>query len=87
MVDEAIQAYSAIVKDLADHTGVSAPAMLGWLRLMWERNQPGDRDSAREGGRSYLDRTRTLKDRMAADDRELWEEAEEVVNSFPPRPE
>lgn len=87
MVDEAIQAYSALVKDLADHTGVSAPAMLGWLRLMWERNQPGDRDSAREGGRSYLDRTRTLKDRMAADDRELWEEAEEVVNSFPPRPE
>lgn len=82
MADDAVQAYASITRDLADNIGVSAPAMLGWLRLVWERNHAGDRDSARKAGRDYLDRTRDLKDRMAADDRELWEEAEKVVNSF-----
>lgn len=82
MVDEAVQAYASITRDLTDDIGVSAPAMLGWLRLVWERNHARDRDSARKAGRDYLNHTRDLKDRMAADDRELWEEAEKVVNSL-----
>jgi tetratricopeptide (TPR) repeat protein len=84
MVDEAIPAYSAITKDLADHIGVSAPAMLGWLRLTWERNQPGDRKTARETGRAYLEHTKSLRDQLPADDRDLWDEVAKAVDSFGP---
>ena len=87
MADEAIRAYAAIGTDLADHIGVSAPAMLGWLRLTWERNQPGDRKKARETGRAYLDRTKAMKDDMATDDRELWNEVETLVKSLEAQPD
>lgn len=87
MRDEAIMAYSTIIADPTESIGVSAAAMLGWLRLMWERNQAGDRRAAYEKGREFLERTRSLKDTISDDDRELWKEVEARVNSFESQPE
>jgi hypothetical protein len=87
LVDEAIEAYAGICADFAEQIGVSAPAMEAWLRLMWERGKPGDRKTARDGGRGYLNRTGPLKERMSAEDRDLWDEVETLVKSLEARPE
>lgn len=87
MVDEAIEAYAGIGADFADQIGVSAPAMQAWLRLIWERGKPGDRKTARDGGRGYLNRTSPLQERMSPEDRELWNEVETLVKSLEARPD
>ncbi len=87
MADEAILAYSGIWSENANNAGVSASAMTGWLRLMWERGKPGDRQTARDKGREYLERTRSVKDKMSEDDQELWTEVESIVKSFENQPE
>ena len=89
MIDDALSMY---VKVWSAHMGnikISAPAVLSWMKLSWERNKPsadpaapGDRQGAYEGGAKYLELTGRFKDKMIEDDLELWKEVEKLVGIY-----
>lgn len=89
MVDDALSMY---VKVWSAHMGnikISAPAVLSWMKLSWDRNKPstdpavpGDRQGAYEGGAKYLELTGRFKDKMIEGDLELWQEVEKLVRIY-----
>jgi tetratricopeptide (TPR) repeat protein len=93
MADDAIAMY---VKVWSAHMGnikVSAPAMLGWMRLSWERNKPSndpalpaDRQGAYEGGARYIELTGRFRDKMIESDLKLWQEVEKLVKTYEAAP-
>jgi tetratricopeptide (TPR) repeat protein len=94
MTDDAIAMY---VKVWSAHMGnikISAPAMLNWMQLTWDRNRsskdpatPGDRQGAYEGGAKYLELTGRFKDKMIEADLDLWKEVEKLVKTFEANPD
>jgi len=93
MVDDAISMY---VKVWSAHQGnikISAPAMLNWMQLSWDRNKassdpntPGDRQGAYQGGAKYIELTGRFKDSMIESDLELWKEVEKLVKTYEGNP-
>ena len=89
MLDDALSMY---VKVWSAHMGnikISAPAILSWMKLSWDRNKPsadpavpGDRQGAYEGGAKYLELTGRFKDKMIESDLELWQEVEKLVQQY-----
>lgn len=89
MIDDAISMY---VKVWSAHQGnikISAPAMLSWMQLSWDRNKasndpntPGDRQGAYQGGAKYIELTGRFKDKMIEADLELWKEVEKLVKTY-----
>ena len=91
-LDDALAMY---VKVWSAHMGniqVSAPAMLSWMKLLWDRNKPaanpadpanpGDRQGAYNGGATFTQLTNRFKDKMTEQDRELWQEVEKLVQQY-----
>jgi tetratricopeptide (TPR) repeat protein len=93
MIDDAISMY---VKVWSAHQGnikISAPAMLNWMQLSWDRNKesadpniPGDRQGAYQGGAKYIELTGRFKDKMIESDLELWKEVEKLVKTYEGNP-
>jgi hypothetical protein len=89
MIDDAISMY---VKVWSAHQGnikVSAPAMMSWMQLSWDRNKastdpntPGDRQGAYQGGAKYIELTGRFKDKMLEADLDLWKEVEKLVKTY-----
>ncbi len=88
--DEAIDAYARVWSAHTDDVEISAPAMGGWMQLLWTRNREGvdptDRQTAYEGGWKYLDRTRSLTAGLKEVDLGPWREVEEAVKTFATSP-
>jgi tetratricopeptide (TPR) repeat protein len=93
MIDDALAMY---VKVWSAHMGniqISAPAILSWMKLSWDRNSsssdpttPGDRQGAYEGGAKYIELTGRFKDKMVDADLELWQEVEKLVKQYEANP-
>jgi len=84
--DEAINEYARVWSTHTDDLGLSAPAMNGWMQLVWARNRddvnPPDRQSAYDEGMRYLDRTRELVPATKDEDLGAWHEVEQAVKTF-----
>ena len=93
MVDDAIAMY---VKVWSAHMGnikISATAMKRWMELSWQRNKPSadpavpsDRQGAYEGGARYVELTGRFKDKMIESDLKLWQEVEQLVQTYEANP-
>lgn len=88
--DEAIDAYARVWAMHLENLRISAPAMGGWIQLLWSRNRegvdPSDRQTAYEGGLKYLDRTRGLTNKLTDDDLAPWRGVEDSVRTFATSP-
>jgi len=89
-LDDALSMY---VKVWSAHMGnikISAPAILSWMRLSWERNKasadpatvPGDRQGAYNGGANFIQLTGRFKEKMTESDLELWKEVEKLTQQY-----
>ncbi len=84
--DEAISRYAQVWKNHRDQLQVSAPAMLGWVRLLATRDQTGDRQSACDTAMDYLAKTRSSTIGMKKEDLAPWLAIEEEVKSLTGNP-
>ncbi len=93
MTDDALAMY---VKVWSAHMGniqISAPAILSWMKLSWDRNRtstdpslPSDRQGAYEGGANFINLTGRFKDKMTDEDLALWQEVEKLVKTYEANP-
>lgn len=88
-VNDALAMYSKVWAAHMGNISISAPAMLEWMKLSWERNLPAeqaggvsDRQGAYNGGAKYVDLTGRLRDKMTPDDLELWQEVEKLTKTY-----
>ena len=93
MVNDAIAMYVKIWSAHMGNIKISAPAMLSWMKLSWDRNQsskdpavPGDRQGAYEGGAKYIKLTGRFKDKMSDEDLELWNEVNKRMQTYEANP-
>ncbi|MGD9420759.1 MAG: tetratricopeptide repeat protein, partial [Verrucomicrobiota bacterium JB025] len=92
MVGDAIAMYVKVWSAHMGNIAISAPAMTRWMRLSWDRNNPGvdgnpsDRQGAYEGGARYLELTGRFKDKMVDSDLALWKDVEELVKTYEANP-
>lgn len=87
--DDALAMY---VKVWSAHMGnikISAPALLSWMKLSWDRNnpstdpaKPSDRQGAYNSGANFIALTGRFKDKMIESDLELWKEVEKLVKQY-----
>lgn len=89
MVDDALAMYVKVWNVHIGNIKVSAPAILSWMELSWDRNKPStdpntpaDRQGAYEGGYRYIELTGRFKDKMTEDDLERWKEVEKLVKTY-----
>ncbi|WP_193212170.1 tetratricopeptide repeat protein [Luteolibacter marinus] len=74
-------AYKGLIK-------ISAPAMLSWMKLSWQRNNPGDektkgdRQGAYEQGWTYIDQTSRFTEKMTDDERKMWNQIQSLVEEY-----
>jgi tetratricopeptide (TPR) repeat protein len=74
---------------------ISAPAMLSWMKLSWQRNSPGggvsgakaDRQGAYEAGWEYIDQTRRFFDKMTEEEQKMWQQVEKLVEEYEASPD
>jgi len=92
-INDAIFSYSSIC--FGNQRGAirfSAPACKRWMELLWERDQPGegdkpgDRQGAYNGGYNYVDATKRIYDKMTQEEKEMWNQVEELVKDYEARP-
>ena len=93
MTDDALAMYVKVWSTYMGNIRISAPAILSWMELSWDRNKtsadpatPGDRQGAYEGGARFLELTGRFKDKMTPDDLELWQQVEKLVKTYEANP-
>lgn len=89
MVDDAIAMYMKVWSAHMGNISVSAPAMLRWMDLSWQRNKgpagpniPADRQGAYEGGARFIELTERMQEQMSAEELELWKQVQSKVRVF-----
>lgn len=90
MTEDAMAMYSKVWSgNSMGNIRFSAPAMIRWMRLVWDRNKkssdpatPSDRQGAYEAGAKYIEATGRFKDKMTDDDLALWQEVEKLVKTY-----
>lgn len=92
-ISDAIFTYSSICfGNMRGNISFSAPACKRYMELLWERDaagvdgKPGDRQGAYNGGYMYIDSTRRIYDKMSQEEKEMWNEVEELVKEYEARP-
>jgi hypothetical protein len=92
-ISDAIFTYSSICfGNMRGNILYSAPACKRYMELLWERDaagvdgKPGDRQGAYNGGYMYIDSTRRIYDKMSQEEKEMWNEVEELVKEYEARP-
>lgn len=86
--EDALGCYARTWAAYMGMVAVSAPAMEGWMRILWERNTPGgdrvmgDRRGACEGGRQYIEQTKRFEDKMREDDLRLWKRVKDLTEAY-----
>lgn len=95
MVNEALASYVRTWSAYKGLTRISAPAMLAWMQLSWQRNSPGggesgskaDRQGAYESGWTYIDQTRRFVDKMTDSEKKQWQAIEKLVEEYESSPD
>lgn len=91
-IDDAIRTYMLLYAQYKGTIEASAPAVMRYMRIMWERNQPGndtqmgDRQGAYELGHTYVSLTERFRDQMRSEDLEVWLEVEKLVKQYEANP-
>jgi tetratricopeptide (TPR) repeat protein len=92
-INDAIFSYSQICfGNMRGNILYSAPACKRWMELLWERDaagvdgKPGDRQGAYNGGFNYIDSTRRIYDKMTQEEKEMWNDIEDLVKEYEARP-
>ena len=89
MTEDAIAMYIKVWVQMG-YIKVSAPAILAWMKLTWDRNLPGDpeknipadRQGAYDAARRYLELTGRFQDKMTESDLALWKEVETLLKIY-----
>lgn len=91
--EKAIDEYAKIWSADGANLKMSAPAMIGWMQLLWNRNREpadgasvSDRQTAYEGGARYLERTVALSAALPEDELGPWREIQQSVKTFATSP-
>ena len=86
--DTAILQYSQIGSAYRELIMVSAPAMLEWMKLCWERNRaPSDRRTALETAVSYMKFTDKSLPEKSTNERRILFEIEQLVKLYKASPD
>jgi tetratricopeptide (TPR) repeat protein len=93
MIDDALAMYIKVWSAHMGNIQISAPAVLSWMKLSWDRNKispdpavPSDRQGAYQGGAKYIELTNRFKDKMSDEDLVLWQEVEKLVKTYEGNP-
>jgi len=93
MVGDALAMYIKIWSTYMGNIKISAPAIKRWMELSWERNNPApdpathaDRQGAYEQGARYIELTGRFKGKMIESDLKLWQEVEQLVQTYEANP-
>lgn len=84
--DEAIDRYRQLWSAHTDALNLSAPAMLAWMRLLWQRDDGTDHQTAYDQARDYLSATRAATTTMNEEDLAPWRAIEREVKTFATSP-
>ncbi len=84
--DVAVARYRQLWSEHTDTLEISAPAMLAWMRLLWQRDAANDRQTAYEQSRDYLAGTRAAAARMNETDLAPWRAIEQEVKTYATSP-
>lgn len=95
MLNDALAAYARSWTDYQGLIRISAPAMIEWMKLSWQRNSRGggeadnkaDRQGAYEAGWTYIDQTRRFFDKMTDDEKKRWQEIGKLVEEYESSPD
>ncbi len=93
MPNDAIKMYLNIWSANMGDIRVSAPAIIRFMEMQWDKNAPGkegapsDRQSAYQSGWRYIDLTRPLVDKMTSEELGMWQEVETLVKRYETNPE
>jgi tetratricopeptide (TPR) repeat protein len=87
--EDAIAMYVKVWGSNQGRISTSAPSILRWMELLWDRNKPapdkfgkGDRQSAYEAGAKFIEATSRFKDKITEQDLPLWKKVEEKVKVY-----
>jgi tetratricopeptide (TPR) repeat protein len=83
---EAITSYQRLWSAPTQTLEISAPAMLAWMRLLWQRDRGNDRQTAYDQSQSYLAQTRAATAAMNEQDLAPWHAIEQEVKTFATSP-
>ena len=84
--DEAITGYQQLWSGHTDTLEISAPAMLAWMRLLWQRDTGTDRQTAYDKSRDYLAETRAAATSMNGKDLAPWRAIEQEIKTYATSP-
>ena len=95
MVNDALASYVRTWSAYKGLVRISAPAMIEWMKLSWQRNSQGggeagnkaDRQGAYEAGWTYIDQTRRFFEKMTDDEKKQWQEIEKLVEEYESSPD
>ena len=76
-IDDAVSAYERLAKVHREEVGISAPAMVRWLKLSWE-HAPDTRPSLLDAAARYLEQTRAQSEGAGG----AWQELAQLVASY-----
>lgn len=89
MVNDALAMYAKVWNTHMGNIKVSAPAVLAWMKMSWDRNQPSagpdvpnDRQGAYNGGARFIELTGRFRDKMIEEDLALWKQVEALVRTY-----
>ncbi len=93
MPDDAIQMYMKVWTANMGNIKVSAPALKGYMELLWARNKnpdnpavASDRQAAYEGGAKYVELTTGFKAKMSEEELKIWNEIQPLVKKYEDAP-
>lgn len=76
--DEAISIYETLWTGHADQMEISGPAMIHWMRLVWARDRPGDRQRVVASAADFLE----SKERLGKEDSTHRPEIEGLIGEY-----
>lgn len=86
--DDAIVSYLKTWAQYMGQISVSAPALEGYMRLVWERNKPAvddlpsDREQAVEAASKYIELTSRFKDKLTDEELQSWLRVEKLLKLY-----
>lgn len=87
MAENALAMYAKVWPVHMGNITVSAPAITRWMELLWDRNNPGDRQAAYEKGAAFIGLTSCFKEKLTEDELVVWRRANDLVQVYEADPE
>jgi tetratricopeptide (TPR) repeat protein len=81
-VDDALGAYLQVWSSNMGLIKMSAPAMLRWMDLLWNRGQSNDKQLAYARGYDYIKLTTDTVKKATPEEKEVWDKVKTLVKEY-----